>query len=1064
MRILNGERFLKGRLAFAAGLALLSVLAAGRLCAADWPMARGNAGRTGFSDEQAYPPLTKVWEFAAGGPVAGGPVSYDGMVFFGARDNRLYALSAETGAEVWRFQAGGWLDASPAVSAGAVYAASTDGSLYALDRRTGAFLWRAALGAPSFSSPLLCGDKVYVGVSAPVNKLMAFYASGGGPAGEFAAPQPVDSAPACDGGRVYFGANDGRLYAVSAATLAQDWTYQTMGGRYGRNNAAVSGGVVYAVPGFDENKPLAFGAEDGTLLNAQTGPFEEDAALPDGSLGWRQVASPAVTGDRLYFSGGSTANLLHALTAAASNQALLYVWPSTPTLGSLSQVGLLSSPAVAGGVVYIGTADGALVAYSTAGASLPLVADVSFSSPVYASPVVANGMVFAAGMDGKVAAYRAAKVTAISEPAEGAVVSAWVDVNGYLSNPDLAGYQVEYSTGGEVPEWTLVASSATASSVHGRTLAVWDTNALENGLYTLRLTALESGPAAVSNVSSVRVRVNAAPEPPSGLTAADVPADGGNRIVLAWTASPTLSVSSYRVYRDGEQGPALLGSVSSATLTYTDAAAVTGSTFTYTVRSYDGYAESSNSEPAEAFSINDTGDSTAPAAVTDLAAAAGPVYGSLTLDWTAPGNDGVSGQAAYYFIKRTTEPAFDWGTFDGAALAGGTRAVEGAAGTREREDVAGLLGGVTYYFTLKTADAVPNLSGLSNTAQACVPRDPVPPAPPSGLAAADTLGDAGGSVTLSWVPSVDDSADGDVYGYKIYRRQAAGAYDLAAPYSVLAAGVTSYIDASATENVRYYYAAAAYDSTSDSALSEEAGAVSANNWRFFDAGAGVSLRLQDGARFEIPSGAASQNDSVIFTRLDPATYQPMFRASAAGSANPTGVVYEARFLAAATRLLAPAALSVPYTDADVAGMDLENVRLYMRSGSSWRMVDNSRADASSMRVTAGVLQLGVFAVMEYVPSGGLFDRDEVYTYPNPARGDTLTFKFRVAEKTSVRIDVYNVAGQRVAKLGKANCPAGVTSEIPWNIKKIASGVYQFRFEAVGASGGKSVVKRLAIVH
>ncbi|MDD2806693.1 MAG: PQQ-binding-like beta-propeller repeat protein [Elusimicrobiales bacterium] len=1067
MSMVNKKIFFGEERALVAGFALFFALAAGaapRLAAADWPMFRGNAGRTGFSSEQAYPPLTKLWEFRAGGPVASSPVVYEDMVFFGARDNRLYAFYADTGEEAWRFQAGGWIDASPAVSETAAYAVSTDGNLYALDRRTGAFRWRAALGAPSFSSPLLYGGKVYVGVSAPENKLKAFDAATGAPAGEYAVAQPVDSSPSTDGTKLYFGANDGRLYALDRGTLAQAWTYQTMGGRYGRNAAAVRDGAVYALPGYDENKPLALAAADGTLLNPQTGPFEEDVALPDGSLGWRQVGAPAVTGDRLYFSGGSTANLLHALTAPASNQALLYVWPSTPTLGSVSPVGLLSSPAVAGDVVYAGTVDGALVAFSSTGASIPLVADVSFSSPVYASPCVSNGLVFAAGMDGKVAAYRAQRVTAISEPAEGEIVSAWVDVNGYISNPALTGYQVEYSTGGEAPVWTLVDSSATAASVSGRPLAVWDTNALANGLYTLRLTATESAAGGPPNVSSVLVRVNAAPEPPPGLTAADVPADGGNSIALAWAASPTAAVTAYRVYRDGEQGPALLGSVSSATLSYVDPTAVTGTTFTYTVRSYDGYAESGNSEEAEAFSVNDTGDSTPPAAVTDLAVSSGPAYGMLTLTWTAPGNDGNSGAAAYYTIKRTTEPAFDWGAFDGTALEGGTRPVDGAAGTPEREETGGLYGGVTYYFALKASDAIPNLSGLSNVASACVARDPVAPAAPSGLAAADTLGDGGGSVTLAWTASADDGPAGDVYGYKVYRRLASSSYAPASPYAYVAAGVTTYIDASATENVRYYYAVTAYDSTSDSQLSAEAYAVSANNWRFFDAGAGVSLRLQDGARFEIPVGAASQNDSVMFTRLDPVTYQPMFRASAAGSANPTGVVYEVKFLGAATRLLNPAALSVPYTDADVAGMDLENVRLYMRSGGGWVMVDNSRADAYSMRVSAEVRQLGVFAVMEYVPSGELFSRDEVYTYPNPALGDTLTFKFRVSEKTSVKIDVYNVAGQRVARLGKSNCPAGVTSEIPWDIKKIASGVYQFRFEAVGASGRKSVVKRLAIVH
>lgn len=1049
-------------LLFFAALALAAP--ARRLCAADWAMFRGNAARTGFSAEQASPPLTKAWEFTAGGGIMSSPVVYDGLVYFGARDNKLYAFDAYTGAPAWEFGAGGWIDASPAVSASAVYAVSADGYLYALGRRSGVFMWKAALGAPSVSSPLLLGGKVYVGVGAPAPKLKSFDAASGTPAGEYAVTQPVDSAPSSDGIRIYFGANDGRLYALNKDTLTQVWSYQTMGGRYGRSAAAVKDGVLYAVPGFDENKPLALDAADGALLNAQTGPFEGDVAQPDGSVAWRQVGSPAVSADRLYFSGGSTANLMYALTSAASAQALLYVWPSTPTLGSVSPTGLLSSPAMAGDVLYAGTVDGTLVAYSSAGAAIPLVADVSFAGPVYASPAVSNGMVFAAGSDGKFAAYRAERAAAVSEPAENAVVNGSVDINGYIYNPLLTGYTVEYSTGGTPEVWSEIHSSVTAAAVEGRTLAVWETSALENGLYVVRLTVLESGPG-TGNYSRVTVRVNSAPQPPGALSAADKPADSGNTIDLSWSASPTAAVSAYRVYREEESGWALLASVSSSTLAYTDAAALTGSTFTYSVRAFDGYAESEDSGYASAFSVNDLGDDTPPAAVTDLTVSEGPAYGMLTLRWTAPGNDGDAGEASHYILKRSTVSGFDWGTFDSAALEGGTRPVEGPAGITEREDVPGLFGGVTYYFALKTADAVPNMSGLSNIASVCAERDPLPPVPPPALAAADTPGDGGGSVSLSWDLSPDDREGGDVYGYKVYRRLASSAYVSTTPYASLARGASFYVDASATENVRYYYAVSAFDSSGDSRLSPEAYAVSANNWRFFDASRGVSIRLQDGARLDIPDNAASQNDNLMMTRLDPVSYQPLFSVSSSLSANPTGVVYRARFESAATRLLRPAVISLPYTPAETAGMEIENLRLYSLSVSgAWTILNTSSVDPAAGKVSAEVTRLSTFAIMEYRPSGSLFDAGEVYSYPNPATGETLTFKFRLASKSSVKLDIYNVAGQRVARLEKSDCPAGVASELAWNIRNIASGVYQYRFEAFSAEGTKSVVKRLAIVH
>ena len=62
------------------------------------------------------------------------------------------------------------------------------------------------------------------------------------------------------------------------------------------------------------------------------------------------------------------------------------------------------------------------------------------------------------------------------------------------------------------------------------------------------------------------------------------------------------------------------------------------------------------------------------------------------------------------------------------------------------------------------------------------------------------------------------------------------------------------------------------------------------------------------------------------------------------------------------------------------------------------------------------------------------------------------------------IDVYNVAGEKVARLEKANCPAGVTSELVWSVKEIASGVYVYRVRAESASGGKTVTKKLAVIH
>jgi chitodextrinase len=104
-------------------------------------------------------------------------------------------------------------------------------------------------------------------------------------------------------------------------------------------------------------------------------------------------------------------------------------------------------------------------------------------------------------------------------------------------------------------------------------------------------------------------------------------------------------------------------------------------------------------------------DETPPAAVTDLAAA-GATTASVTLAWTAPGDDGSTGTAAAYDIRYATSP-IDESSWAYAFQAGGESA-PGPAGTPETFAVTSLAPGTTYYFALKTADEKPNWSALSN--------------------------------------------------------------------------------------------------------------------------------------------------------------------------------------------------------------------------------------------------------------------------------------------------------------------------------------------------------------
>jgi chitodextrinase len=85
---------------------------------------------------------------------------------------------------------------------------------------------------------------------------------------------------------------------------------------------------------------------------------------------------------------------------------------------------------------------------------------------------------------------------------------------------------------------------------------------------------------------------------------------------------------------------------------------------------------------------------------------------SATLAWTAVGDDSLSGTATSYQIRYSTAP-ITTANFASATAATGVP-TPAAPGTAQSLVVRGLSRQVTYYFALRTADEVGNLSALSN--------------------------------------------------------------------------------------------------------------------------------------------------------------------------------------------------------------------------------------------------------------------------------------------------------------------------------------------------------------
>ena len=147
-----------------------------------------------------------------------------------------------------------------------------------------------------------------------------------------------------------------------------------------------------------------------------------------------------------------------------------------------------------------------------------------------------------------------------------------------------------------------------------------------------------------------------------------------------------------------------------------------------------------------------------------MEASAQQAWNSITLSWTTPGDDSLSGTASQFDIRYSTSP------ITAANFASATRWTSGvpaplAPGTTQSVMVTGLSPSTTYYFAMKTGDDVPNWAAISNIANktTSVAPDVVRPA---ALALAIT-GQTDSTVALQWTATGDDSLTGTATTYDL---------------------------------------------------------------------------------------------------------------------------------------------------------------------------------------------------------------------------------------------------------------------------------------------------------
>jgi len=121
-----------------------------------------------------------------------------------------------------------------------------------------------------------------------------------------------------------------------------------------------------------------------------------------------------------------------------------------------------------------------------------------------------------------------------------------------------------------------------------------------------------------------------------------------------------------------------------------------------------------------------------------MARAQGASPDSVTLQWSAPGDDGLLGLATLYHMKFSTSPinSGNW------ALANEVPGMPApiAAGSKQTVLVRGLSRDTTYYFAIRAEDDAGNLALISNVVTWDWVYDTAPPAAPTGVTAVKASG------------------------------------------------------------------------------------------------------------------------------------------------------------------------------------------------------------------------------------------------------------------------------------------------------------------------------------
>lgn len=304
------------------------------------------SGRVTATDKNSGKSL---WSVNAGAEITAGPGAGNNVVVVGSRDGHVIALSQVNGSTLWRTQTSTEILAAPAISNGIALIKTIDGKVTAYSAQDGHVIWTYQQVEPNLilrgaSAPKMTEDAAIVGFAN--GNLLKLTLHGGNliwqktvaiPEGGFTIQRMVDidADPLVSGKRVYVATYQGRISALDLSSGQDIWTHD-----------------ISSYTGITADSEHAF------VTDARSHVWAFDAN--NGAVNWRQpelearnITGPVTMGN--YIVVGDAEGYLH--------------WMSKQDGHFIGRIkvngsGIIATPVVNNGILYVVTKDGHLAAYT----------------------------------------------------------------------------------------------------------------------------------------------------------------------------------------------------------------------------------------------------------------------------------------------------------------------------------------------------------------------------------------------------------------------------------------------------------------------------------------------------------------------------------------------------------------------------------------------------------------------------------------------------------------------------------------------------------------------------